>query len=137
MDFDGISAVISKIIMINSARLKELRSSPHELTDDEEAEFEDRVRERDWLYKIQHEIEAQESFPNAEFKNNMDSRYGQILENIRKAGEGTSTRREPYKPALRTKDNPARRKAQEVLSPRITEKDKAFLKGCAIKGETW
>ena len=130
MDFDGISVVISKIITINSARLKELRSSPHELTDDEEAEFEDRVRERDWLYKIQHEIEAQESFPNAEFKNNMDSRYGQILENIRKAGEGTSTRREPYKPALTSESRLPRTALNEN---KARQKDKDFLKSCNIK----
>lgn len=136
INFAGLEKIVTKLIMLNNVRLKELRSSRGSpLTKCEYAEHDDRAKEGDWLEALQKNLVLWEEVSNAKeaISGDMDARYDRYamtasatLEKIRKFGAGF-IHDEAYLKEVRD--------AALNHQKQISDEDKDFLKSCGIKAE--
>jgi len=162
MDTVGLRRIVSKLTMLNSARLEELRESCRPMPD-ETAEYHERIKEKDWLEKVRQELVLQEPHDSndrlsQEIKLNMPARYAMIIENIRKSGAGFlhdesfledvrnaarfGPTNPPPCPARRNKMTTEDKAAYQDTHAEfweVQDKDNEFLESCCVKGdiETW
>lgn len=121
----GLKNILKKLMVLNSSRMEYIRDS-FVTTEADSAEYEERYSEQQWYKESIEEINVQivgkdlkisRDTLKSNIKAKLESRYDEVLENIRKAGAG------------------------HMVDPElISQEDREFLGSCGIKadrGERW
>jgi len=134
MTLPELKRILTKLMILNSNRMAQIRDS-FIVSKDEEAEYEDRFKEREWYNKVVGEIDQEVLVEETglfghtrealklKIQNKLESRYNEVLDKVRETGAGTL----PDEPEVGLSGTPVEDCDPE--NPRATAKPPWFLKG--------